>query len=149
MKLLGKQKSGSFILLLFLTAQIILPAICCCGFSTGAGEENGTESASRSCPSCIEKQDQQGEQDVFKQVLGTDDSQQCPCKKNIAKQLLATTKATIQTELQLSLDTPYRDIVASDIIVDLEGIKQIRAGPSIPAHKSSQNSQSISCCWLC
>ena len=142
----SKQKSGTFVLLLFLTAQIILPVFCCCGFTQKPGKLTGVETVSGSCPSCVKHQANKG---LPSQISETGDSHDCPCKTRIAKQLITNTKAVIQTELERSLDVPKHNIMALEIVADLIVIKQSYTSPLQPAKKHSQTSQSFTCSWIC
>ncbi|MAT11956.1 MAG: hypothetical protein CMM02_13225 [Rhodopirellula sp.] len=147
MNRLSNPKTGSFILLLFLSAQVILPAFCCCGISTILGETASADTeTSKACSNCISHQADDG---VFNQISGTDNSHECPCKAGMAKQLITTTKATVQIELPLKYDAPIHDIAVLDLVADHSNIQPLRSGPPLPVRKHSQTSQSIICCWLC
>ena len=143
---LNQQKPGTMILLLFLTTQILLPAFCCCGISSAFGTDHSLEQTSASCPSCASHQSQDS---LNYQISGTDGSHECPCKARVAKQLIVTTKATIQIDLPLNLDIPLHDVAALDIVADVESVSRVHAGPDFAIRKQSQSSQSLTCCWLC
>ena len=143
---LSKQKPGTIILLLFLTAQILLPAFCCCGISSAFAVDHSLKKSSTSCPSCVSHQSQDS---LTYQISATDGSHECPCKASVAKQLIVTTKATIQLDLPSSLDLPLHDVATLDLVVDLESMNRVRAGPPPALRKRSQTSQSLTCCWLC
>ena len=143
----SNQKTGTFILLLFLSAQLILPALCCCGFSTILGETSRSNTeTTNTCSNCISHQADDG---VFDQISGTDNAHECPCKAGMAKQLITSTKATVQIELSLKYDAPIHDIAVLDLVADHSNIQHLRASPRLPVRKHSQTSQSIICCWIC
>jgi len=143
---LNQQKSGTTILLLFLTTQILLPAFCCCGISSAFGTDHSLEQTSARCPSCASHQSQDS---LNYLVSGTDGSHECPCKARVAKQLIVTTKATVQVDLPLNLDFPLHDVAVLDIVADVESVDRVVAGLGFALRKQSQSSQSLTCCWLC
>ena len=143
---LNKHKPGTMILLLFLTTQILLPAFCCCGILSAFGADHSLEQTSASCPSCASHQSQDSPNYL---VSGTDESHECPCKARVAKQLIVTTKATVQVDLPLNLDFPLHDVATLDIVADLESVNRVVAGSGFALRKQSQSSQSLTCCWLC
>ena len=143
---LTQQKPGTMILLLFLTTQILLPAFCCCGISSVFGTDHSLEQTSGSCPSCASHQSLDS---LNYLVSGTDGSHECPCKARVVKQLIFTTKATVQADLPLNLDMPLHDIAVLDIVADVESVNRVLSGPGFSLRKQSQSSQSLTCCWLC
>jgi len=143
---LSQQKSGTIILLLFLTAQILLPAICCCGITSAFATDQSLEQSSASCPNCAGHSSQDS---PAYQISATDGSHECPCKTRVAKQLIVGTKATVQIDLPLNLDIPLHDVATLDLVADLESMNRVRAGPPPALRKRSQTSQSIICCWHC
>ena len=143
----SNQKTGVFILLLFLSAQLILPAFCCCGISTILAETSSSNTdTTNTCSNCISHQADEG---VFNQISGMDNAHECPCKAGMAKQLITSTKATVQIELPLKYDAPIHDIAVLDLVADHSNLQELRAGPRLPVRKHSQTSQSIICCWIC
>ena len=143
----SNQKTRVFILLLFLSAQLILPAFCCCVISTILAETSSSNTdTTNTCSNCISHQADEG---VFNQISGTDNAHECPCKAGMAKQLITSTKATVQIELPLKYDAPIQDIAVQDLVADHSNLQELRAGPRLPVRKHSQTSQSIICCWIC
>lgn len=140
---LNQPKSGTMILLLFLTTQILLPAFCCCSISSAFASDDLVEPT---CPSCVSQQSQDS---LTHQATFADGSHDCPCKPHVAKHLTVTTKATVQIDLTFSFDLPLHNVAVLEIVADLDSVNQARAGPTFLLQKSSQPSQSFTCCWLC
>ena len=142
----GKRRSRVFVLLLFLTAQIVLPAFCCCGISTAFSQDTTATTAGESCPRCATSQ----ADDLLMQFSGVDGSHECPCKARVSKENIRSTKATVQLDLPFSLDTVIHTHSQLDVVINSDVLAARRAGPTVaPDLKHSQTTQAKICIWLC
>ncbi len=147
MKSMQNRRSGILVLLLFLTAQIILPAFCCCGISTLLAQDNTASETGELCPHCA---DENNTELAIYQLVNSDSDHECPCKARMAKQLITRTKATIQVELSLHLDAVIHSVHALDRVYDNPAHTIGLAGiPPKTESKHSHSYQSLVCRWLC
>ena len=143
---LSTRKSAISTLLLFLTAQIVLPVFCCCGISSVLGQTSHSEAEGKSCPRCV---NQQSDETAIPAISSLDGAHECSCQVQTVKKTIRSTKATVQLDLPLHLDAVIHTTDSLTQVIDLHENGQGRTGPPdlIPRH--SQSHQSMICCWLC
>ncbi len=140
------RKSAISTLLLFLTAQIVLPVFCCCGISSALGQTSHSEAKAKSCPHCVNKQ---SDETTLPAISSLEGAHECSCQVQTVKKTIRSTKATIQLDSPLQLDAVIHTADSLSQVIDLHKNSRVRAGPPDLIRRHSQSHQSMTCCWLC